>query len=710
MYISQVKKRLFVRQLVLGVAVLALGFGMFPAGAEAAVPTFTFNGSGFGHGLGMSQYGAIEMGKEGKTAADIINQYYTGVAITTLSPSPMVQVNVGGAASMTSSSWMLTTASSKTANFVIDGVSKPRDFYTFTASGGIISMQVGASPASAAKVSLKKSSITVAPATNNGTALDSITVVNASGPFSRPYTRYRGSMTLIASGSTLKLINVASMQGYLFGVVPRELGAVYNPAAATSQAQALCARSYAYAKAKTGTALACTTADQVYGGQAYCSNGTNFNNDAWVTMEDSPSNNGVTATNNQYVTYKGAVATTYFASDNSDATANSEDVWSAVIPYIRSKADPYTKKSAPNHYWKVSMTGTQVANTLASKGLNVPSGAYVTSIALTKATGGWNKVATFTFSNGSKTTVSNADNVRTKLGLKSANFTLTGGVAPAPVVPVGPDPGLKPATAPGSGWIAYEETSSVVARSGTWSKATSTACSGGAIAISTVKGSAISLRFRGDGIEWVGIRAATYGSAVVTLDGVPQGTIDLRTAPTRYQQALFRKTGLDLTKTHIIQITVSSSAPAIVGLDRFMVHGSGNAPDFSANGWNAYEESNAAFTYAGAWGTGKTTAAYGGVVRLTSAAGASVSTRFTGTAIELEGIRAATYGKVQIYIDGVSCGIVDCNATSTSYRQALFYKGGLKSGVTHKLTIVSRTTGSKLVCLDRLMVYGKAMK
>ncbi|MCL2655066.1 MAG: SpoIID/LytB domain-containing protein [Coriobacteriia bacterium] len=705
------------QRLLAGITVLALSLSMIPAGAQAAVPTFTLNGSGYGHGLGMSQYGAIGMGREGKSLSAIINQYYTGVAISKFSSSPSVKVNVGGASSSSRPSWMLTTASPKLSSLTIDGASKPRDFYTFTASGGVIFMQTGANLANAPKVSLKKSSITVAPVGNSGTALGSITVANASGPFSRTYTRYRGHMVLTASGSSIKLINVASMQEYLFGVVPRELGAMFNPAPATSQAQALCARSYAYAKAKAGSTLACSTADQVYGGQAYCSGYTNFNNDAWSSLEESHSNSAVTATNNQYVTYKGAVATTFFSSDNSDATANSEDVWSATVPYLRSKADPYSKKANPSHYWTVKMTGAQMASTLSSRGVRVPSGAYVTGVALTKATGGWNKVATFTFSNGTKTSVSNADNVRTKLGLKSANFTLTGGASPAPTpapvvpaAPVGPDPGPKPATAPGGGWAAYEETSSFVARTGAWSKATNSASSGGAVYLSTAKGASISFRFKGDGIEWVGIRAATYGSATVTLDGVSQGSVNLRTAPTRYQQALFRKTGLDPNKTHLIQITVTSSAPAIVCLDRFMVHGTGSAPDFSANGWNAYEENNAVFTYAGAWGTGNTTAAYGGVVRLTSAAGASVSTRFTGTAIEVEGIRAATYGKLQIYIDDVSCGIIDCTATSSSYRQALFYKGGLKSGVVHKLTIVSRTTGSKLICLDRLMVYGNAIK
>ncbi|MDR7869837.1 MAG: SpoIID/LytB domain-containing protein [Tissierellaceae bacterium] len=44
--------------------------------------TFTFEGKGYGHGVGMSQYGAIEMAKLGYNYMDIIKHYYNGVEIT----------------------------------------------------------------------------------------------------------------------------------------------------------------------------------------------------------------------------------------------------------------------------------------------------------------------------------------------------------------------------------------------------------------------------------------------------------------------------------------------------------------------------------------------------------------------------------------------------------------------------------------------------
>ena len=43
-----------------------------------------FKCKGYGHGVGMSQWGANVMGKEGKSYEEILKHYYTGVEITNL--------------------------------------------------------------------------------------------------------------------------------------------------------------------------------------------------------------------------------------------------------------------------------------------------------------------------------------------------------------------------------------------------------------------------------------------------------------------------------------------------------------------------------------------------------------------------------------------------------------------------------------------------
>ena len=48
---------------------------------EETKDNITFYTVGYGHGVGMSQYGANQMAKEGKNYEEIIKHYYTGVNI-----------------------------------------------------------------------------------------------------------------------------------------------------------------------------------------------------------------------------------------------------------------------------------------------------------------------------------------------------------------------------------------------------------------------------------------------------------------------------------------------------------------------------------------------------------------------------------------------------------------------------------------------------
>lgn len=54
---------------------------------EAAGDTVTFYVTGYGHGVGMSQYGANALAKQGKTAEEIVKWYYSGAKIETIQDS-----------------------------------------------------------------------------------------------------------------------------------------------------------------------------------------------------------------------------------------------------------------------------------------------------------------------------------------------------------------------------------------------------------------------------------------------------------------------------------------------------------------------------------------------------------------------------------------------------------------------------------------------
>ncbi len=53
---------------------------------EAAGDTLTFHVTGYGHGVGMSQYGANELAREGKTWQEILAWYYAGVTFAPYQP------------------------------------------------------------------------------------------------------------------------------------------------------------------------------------------------------------------------------------------------------------------------------------------------------------------------------------------------------------------------------------------------------------------------------------------------------------------------------------------------------------------------------------------------------------------------------------------------------------------------------------------------
>lgn len=59
----------------------ALGLRSASFTVDYAAGSFTFSVTGYGHGVGMSQYGANAMAKEGKTWRDIVAWYYTGVTV-----------------------------------------------------------------------------------------------------------------------------------------------------------------------------------------------------------------------------------------------------------------------------------------------------------------------------------------------------------------------------------------------------------------------------------------------------------------------------------------------------------------------------------------------------------------------------------------------------------------------------------------------------
>ena len=73
--------------------------------AAAATPGWVLHGAGWGHGIGMSQYGAYEMAKDGYSAAQILAHYYQGTTYNAVTDTQALRVNIAasaGSATLTS--------------------------------------------------------------------------------------------------------------------------------------------------------------------------------------------------------------------------------------------------------------------------------------------------------------------------------------------------------------------------------------------------------------------------------------------------------------------------------------------------------------------------------------------------------------------------------------------------------------------------------
>jgi hypothetical protein len=140
------------------------------------------------------------------------------------------------------------------------------------------------------------------------------------------------------------------------------------------------------------------------------------------------------------------------------------------------------------------------------------------------------------------------------------------------------------ATADIAGGGRAEENSAFVHFSGTWVTAPFAPMSGGAFRYSSSAGAAVTLRFQGPSIAWVGSRSAGYGIAEVWLDSVKVATVDTYAATTAHQQVLWSADGL-AAGDHTVTVKVlgtknAASTGSTVIVDAFDV--GGDAPPVSS--------------------------------------------------------------------------------------------------------------------------------
>lgn len=328
--------------------------------------TFAIKGSGSGHGVGMSQWGAYQMARDGKTAEQILAYYYQGAYVDPANnPSTTINVQVLGppadtrtttTLSLSSGSWRLVdaagteVASGAASQPVTVGVTSTGVKATYSGDSGTVT--------------------TEAPTLYfewSGTAAVA-SVLGAQGTYRH------GRLVLTNISSRPNVVNeVIFNTDYLYGIdeMPSGWGTTTNRGMEALEAQAIVARNYAIDAKLDGLKPACgchvydDTRSQNYTG--WKKQGGTLGS-AWKAAVDST----VLADTGEVRVLRDpddgiAHETPYFASSGKitatlRGTANNRDVFgTATIPYLVHKLDTYSLAVSSNPYtsWTDSITQTQ---------------------------------------------------------------------------------------------------------------------------------------------------------------------------------------------------------------------------------------------------------------------------------------------------------------------------------------------------------------
>ena len=185
--------------------------------------------------------------------------------------------------------------------------------------------------------------------------------------------QYRGYIEALSlPQSDMTVINVLSMNEYLYGVVPREIEASSH--AEALKAQAVAARTYAansLGKHKDLGFDLCNTVDcQVYG--AY----------EW---EHENTSKAVDDTKGVIVTWQGKPALVFYFSSSGGHTEDVKNVWGSDYPYLVGVEDKYESGQSTRYRWEATFTARQLKERLAAAGVDVGDIKSVTATKMSKA-------------------------------------------------------------------------------------------------------------------------------------------------------------------------------------------------------------------------------------------------------------------------------------------------------------------------------------
>jgi stage II sporulation protein D len=318
--------------------------------AAAAVPDeFLLHGSGYGHGVGMPQYGAYEMARQGHGASRILRYFYTGTGVGTRVTPSLINVQVFGPDPYNFSGY---DDASKTDITVRGGrwqlLAGSRVLATGWGGTMHLSARDGDAVVWAEGKRYQRQGLTLRWSGTRyyrpSAAPAAVTVAGAQGTYRH------GRLLLSESRGRANVVNQVRLNTeYLWGLaeMPTSWGTTGGREAL--RAQVVVARSYALLKrGHWKSACGCHVVDDVRD-----QNFVGWQDEhaayrrAWI---GAVSSTRVSPTRAVVLTSGGRPVEAHYYSSSGGRTANSEDVWSSALSHERSVADPYSAAAPGNRY------------------------------------------------------------------------------------------------------------------------------------------------------------------------------------------------------------------------------------------------------------------------------------------------------------------------------------------------------------------------
>jgi SpoIID/LytB domain protein len=354
--------------------VFSLLVSISPSQAAEAPAEFNFQGTGYGHGVGLSQIGARGKALNGELAHSILNYYYSGSQILSLTDNQNIRVNVGH---LLTQATLKSGTQGSTLNLYAGDVGEniiAIPVASLTSKSGISFIQHGTN-ISAFSVTGKNSQLIGTSSTWSarwsGTRYLDGAPSTVSLKINSKSVKYRYGQIQVKSvkaplvGHRMEITNTVRIHDeYLYGI--SEVPSSWPTQALI--AQAIASRSYALSKLGIPkTVCDCNLynniSDQAFVG--FSKETEPIYGQLWKAAVQASSTSETTG---EVVTVNGLPITAFFTSSSGGQTETSVNAWGKERSFTVSVADPFSQDPAlnPRYFtWSRPLTQANIAKAFA---------------------------------------------------------------------------------------------------------------------------------------------------------------------------------------------------------------------------------------------------------------------------------------------------------------------------------------------------------